>query len=234
MSSTFGSTVPTKLVALAAAMAVVFLQPMQELTALIALLGLGFFALQGLWKQLLSLGTYYAIISALYVGVSYFGLRMLVFSEFHVFLFWGLSPVFIVAWNLILTPPGTVSAFLSRLKAPSYVTLGMLVVFRFFPTMSQEMKALGQSMRNRGLLLPGQIVAHPAQTAEHAMMPVLMRVVQIADQLAVSAVARGIERGGRRESYYRSTMRASDWIVMVVFIFAAISIICTGNGWVGL
>ena len=129
-----------------------------------------------------------------------------------------------------MTPPGTIAAFLSRINAPSYVTLGMLVIFRFFPTMTQEMRLLGQSMRNRGLLLPRQMAAHPAQTFEYALMPILMRIVQIADQLSVSAVARGVERGGKRESYYAEESRLLHWFIAFAFCVAALAVVLAGNG----
>ena len=67
---------------------------------------------------------------------------MPVFSEFYVLMFWNLSPIFLVSWDLITTPPGMLSAFLSRLRMPTPFILGLLVVFRFFPTMRTELKGV--------------------------------------------------------------------------------------------
>lgn len=65
-------------------------------------------------------------------------------------MFWNLSPIFLVSWDLITTPPGMLSAFLSRLRMPTPFILGLLVVFRFFPTMRTELKGVGRSMKTGG------------------------------------------------------------------------------------
>ena len=144
------------------------------------------------------------------------GLRMPVFSEFYVLIFWNLSPIFLVSWDLITTPPGMLSAFLSRLRMPTAFILGLLVVFRFFPTMRTELKGVGRSMKNRGLTAAGQLLAHPVQSMEYVLVPFLLRVLQLADQLSVSAVARGAERPGVRGSYYEQKAGARDYIAAAV------------------
>ena len=95
------------------------------------------------------------------VAVSYTHLPA-VFSEFYVLMFWNLTPVFLVSWDLITTPPGELAAFLSRIHTPSPVILGLLVMFRFFPTMKSELRSVWLSMRNRGLTTPIQLAGHPA------------------------------------------------------------------------
>ena len=124
----------------------------------------------------------------------------------------NLSPIFLVSWDLITTPPGMLSAFLSRLRMPTPFILGLLVVFRFFPTMRTELKGVGRSMKNRGLTAAGQLLAHPVQSMEYVLVPFLLRVLQLADQLSVSAVARGAERPGVRGSYYEKRIGARDHI----------------------
>lgn len=131
-------------------------------------------------------------------------------------MFWNLSPVFLVSWDLITTPPGMLSAFLSRLRMPTPFILGLLVVFRFFPTMRTELKGVGRSMKNRGRTAAGQLLAHPVQSMEYVLVPFLLRVLQLADQLSVSAVARGAERPGVRGSYYEKRAGTRDHIAAAV------------------
>ena len=59
-----------------------------------------------------------------------------------------------------------------------------------FPTMKVESYWRGRSMRNRGAA-PAQPLCHPAASCEYVAVPLLLRCLQIADQLSVSAVARG-------------------------------------------
>ena len=113
------------------------------------------------------------------------------------------------AWNLITTPPGQLSAALSKIHIPTPVILGLLVVFRFFPTMKAELKGVRQSMKNRRLTGPAQVLRHPAVTCEYVLVPMLLRCLQTADQLSVSAIARGAQARGMG-SYYARKMHAAD------------------------
>ncbi len=149
---------------------------------------------------------FYGILALLLYLIRYHGLHMVVFSEFYVLMFWNLSPVFLVGWDLITTPPGELAAFLSRIHMPTAVILGLLVLFRFFPTMKAELKGVGRSMRNRGLTAPARLLTHPAASCEYVLVPMLLRCLQLADQLSVSAVARGAEAPGKRGSYHERKM----------------------------
>ena len=46
------------------------------------------------------------LMALLLYGIRFHGLHMPVFSEFYVLMFWNLSPIFLVSWDLITTPPG--------------------------------------------------------------------------------------------------------------------------------
>ena len=54
--------------------------------------------------------------------------------------------------------------------------------------------------------------ANFVQSIEYVLVPFLLRVLQLADQLSVSAVARGAERPGVRGSYYEQKAGARDHI----------------------
>ena len=131
--------------------------------------------------------------------------------------------------DLITTPPGELAAFFSRIHMPTPVILGLLVVFRFFPTMRSEVKSVGRSMRNRGLTAPAQLVRHPAVSCEYVLVPLLLRCLQIADQLAVSAVARGAEYPGKRGSYYGKRLGAPDYIWFGVWTAATAVFLAVGG-----
>lgn len=62
----------------------------------------------------------------------------------------------------------------------------------------------------------GQLLAHPVQSMEFVLVPFLLRVLQLADQLSVSAVARGAERPGVRGSYYEKRAGTRDHIAAAV------------------
>lgn len=208
--------VPVKLWALLCVFAGVTIGGNVLLTCILTGGALLYLVLQRNFRLAASYGCFYLLLALLLYGIRFHGLRMPVFSEFYVLMFWNLSPIFLVSWDLITTPPGMLSAFLSRLRMPTPFILGLLVVFRFFPTMRTELKGVGRSMKNRGLTAAGQLLAHPVQSMEYVLVPFLLRVLQLADQLSVSAVARGAERPGVRGSYYEKRFGARDRIAAAV------------------
>ena len=208
--------VPVKLWALLCVFAGVTIGGNVLLTCILTGGALLYLVLQRNFRLAVSYGCFYLLLALLLYGIRFHGLRMPVFSEFYVLMFWNLSPIFLVSWDLITTPPGMLSAFLSRLRMPTPFILGLLVVFRFFPTMRAELKGVGRSMKNRGLTTAGQLLAHPVQSMEYVLVPFLLRVLQLADQLSVSAVARGAERPGVRGSYYEKRAGTRDHIAAAV------------------
>jgi len=62
-----------------------------------------------------------------------------------------------------------------------------------------------------------KICANEAKTGEYVLIPLLLRCIQIADQLAVSAVVRGIQCPVKRSSYYGKKMRTFDYIAVIVW-----------------
>ena len=157
--------VPVKLWALLCVFAGVTIGGNVLLTCILTGGALLYLVLQRNFRLAASYGCFYLLLALLLYGIRFHGLRMPVFSEFYVLMFWNLSPIFLVSWDLITTPPGMLSAFLSRLRMPTPFILGLLVVFRFFPTMRTELKGVGRSMKNRGLTAAGQLLAHPVQRA---------------------------------------------------------------------
>ena len=111
----------------------------------LAVVALAFLAAQGRWRLAAGVAAVVAVLGVLLALIRFAGLRMAVFSEFHVLMFWNLSPVFLTGWALVSTPPGELSSFLSRVGAPTAVILGVLVAFRFFPTMRAAVSATAAS-----------------------------------------------------------------------------------------
>lgn len=202
--------VPVKLLAFACALTGSIVAAEPGASGLLSCAALAYLAAQRRWRLLAGGVVLVAVLGCLLALIGFAGLRMVLFSEFYVLMFWNLSPVFLVAGDVVTTPPGELSAFLSRMRAPRPVLLGVLVVFRFFPTMRAAVRATVQSMRNRGLATPRAVAMHPVRAAEYVAVPLLLRCLQTADQLAVSAVARGVEAPGVRSSYHERRMGAAD------------------------
>ena len=65
--------------------------------------------------------------------------------------------------------------------------------------------------------------ANFVQSIEYVLVPFLLRVLQLADQLSVSAVARGAERPGVRGSYYEKRAGTRDYIAAAACVIVTAS-----------
>lgn len=216
-----------KLWALACAIIGISLAADTVLTCVLTVTGFAYLGAQRNWRLLRSMAVFYALLGTLLYLIRFHDFHPAVFSEFYVLMFWNLTSVFLVSWDLITTPPGELAAFLSRIHTPTPVILGLLVMFRFFPTMKSELRSVWLSMRNRGLTAPAQLVSHPAASCEYVLVPLLLRCLQIADQLSVSAVARGAERPGKRGSYYGKRVDVCDsiWLALWTVVTAVFLVV---------
>ena len=162
---------PVKLWAMMCATAGVSLAENVLLTCILALPAFLCMALEKRWRTCLFFGGFYLALVLLLYLIHFHGLHMVIFSEFYVLMFYSLMPVFLTAWDLIATPPGHLSAALSKIRAPAPLVMGLLVVFRFFPTMKTEIRGVHQSMKNRRLTEPLRMLRHPAATCEYVLVP---------------------------------------------------------------
>lgn len=221
--------VPVKLWALACTILGISLTSDTLLICVLAVTGFAYLGAQRNWRLLRSVVFFYALLSILLYLIRFHDFHPAVFPEFYVLMFWSLTPVFLVSWDLITTPPGELASFLSRIHTPAPVVLGLLVMFRFFPTMKSELRSVWLSMRNRGLTEPSQLVGHPVASCEYVLVPLLLRCLQIADQLSVSAVARGAEHPGKRGSYYGKSIDAYDCIWLALWTAATAVFLYVGG-----
>ena len=97
----------------------------------------------------------------------------------------------------------TVSEFITameRMHVPQTITIPLSVMFRFFPTISEENSAITEAMRmrqvsgtRRGLM----------KRMEYELVPVMMSTVRIADELSQASLTKRTWRQCEAQSYLR-------------------------------
>lgn len=106
-----------------------------------------------------------------------------------------LLPGFLMGYFLVATT--TVSEFIAaaeRLRLPRCLTIPLSVMFRFFPTVVVEYRAISDAMRMRGI----EGLKSPVAMLEYRLVPLLMSMVVIGNELAASALCRGLGSPRRR------------------------------------
>ncbi|MDR1015281.1 MAG: energy-coupling factor transporter transmembrane protein EcfT [Coriobacteriales bacterium] len=123
------------------------------------------------------------------------------------------------------TGTGQVIQALESWRVPRVVTVPVSVMFRFAPTIGQEVGHITDALRMRGLRpSPWGLVRAPAALLEHLFLPLLMRATKVSEELAASAVVRGIESPEPRTVRLplRWQGRDSAYLVLVLAMFGAV------------
>lgn len=105
-------------------------------------------------------------------------------------------------------------AALQAMGAPQAVLIPCMVVLRFFPTIRRDASHLMESLKTRRVLAgKGYALRHPALVCELLVVPLLMRSVRVSDELAASALVRGLGGETRPTMLHPLSFGARDAVV---------------------
>ena len=93
--------------------------------------------------------------------------------------------------------------------------IGLCILF--FPTIAEDYRQIRNAMALRGIASGGWgLVRHPAQSLEYILIPLLMNATNVAQDLSVAALTKGLGREGEHTSRTLIRMTVVDWLVMIV------------------
>lgn len=121
-----------------------------------------------------------------------------------------------------------VVAALERMHAPRAFVIPLSVVLRFLPTIYQENRSIADAMRMRGISFAGG-VRNPITLLEYRVVPLLMSLVRIGDELTAAALTRGLGGPHNRTHVCRSGFSWRDGVVLVA---AVVPVAIMGSDWV--
>ena len=117
----------------------------------------------------------------------------------------------------------SVSEFISsmeRMHVTEKIVIPLSVIFRFFPTISEEYCAIQDAMKMRGIRMGGR---NPFLMVEYRLVPLMVSVVKIGDELSAAALTRGLGAPVRRTNVCRIGFHVQDVlaILLCLLCFAA-------------
>ncbi|HEO5547839.1 TPA: energy-coupling factor transporter transmembrane protein EcfT [Streptococcus agalactiae] len=114
-------------------------------------------------------------------------------------------------------PSGKLIAVFQKSLMSQNILLLIVVIIRFIPTISGEIKTIKEAMRVRGFMGSKIHVAlHPLKTMEYIIVPLIFRSIKVGDELAAAAIVRGIENPGKKQSYYETKMSKTDIVILTI------------------
>ena len=96
---------------------------------------------------------------------------------------------------------------MERMHLTEKIVIPLSVIFRFFPTVSEEYQAIRDAMKMRGIRFGGK---NPFLMVEYRLVPLIVSVVKIGDELSAAALTRGLGAPGRRTNLCRIGFHVQD------------------------
>ena len=123
----------------------------------------------------------------------------------------------------------TASEFLvsmQKIRCPDTINIPTAIVFRFFPTVVEEYRDIKSAMRMRGI---GGL-RQPLRMLEYRIVPLLVSVVSIGNELSKSAVTRALGSKRKRTSICEVKFKAIDGVAMLL-LMACLCVVLAGKVW---
>ncbi len=120
-------------------------------------------------------------------------------------------PTVILARYVVKTTK--VSEFLTamnRMHVTDKLTIPISVIFRFFPTVLEEMRAINDCMRMRGIEMGAK---KASEAIEYRLVPLIASCSIIGEELSAAAMTRGLDVGKKRSCIWK--IRLGIWDVLV-------------------
>jgi len=112
-------------------------------------------------------------------------------------------------------------AAMERMRISQKIIIPLSVMFRFFPTVAEESQAISDAMRMRGIGMRN-FSDSPTALVEYRLVPLLMSVVKIGDELSASALTRGLGGPIKRTNVCEIGFGIGDAVFSLIVIAALV------------
>ncbi|MBF0714147.1 energy-coupling factor transporter transmembrane protein EcfT [Gemella sp. GH3] len=135
---------------------------------------------------------------------------------------------FPICSGIILVGSSKVSeliTFLRSIKIPRSIIIVLAVIFRFFPAMATDYKLIKNSLKLKGIGVSNfYYFRHPIKFIEYVFVPYVIISTNIANDLSISCLCRGIDNNQNSTSIIKLSFRYQDYLflgilsILVVYV----------------
>ena len=120
-------------------------------------------------------------------------------------------PVFMFGYYIIKsTKPNEFISAMNLWHIPEAFIIPVSVVFRFVPTLAEENKSISNAMRMREIRFgTKKFLKNPSMILEYRLVPLMMSVAKIGEELSAAALSRGL--GGLKKRTCIVELRFGIW-----------------------
>ena len=106
--------------------------------------------------------------------------------------------------------------FLRNIRLPKKMIIVLAVLYRFFPVLLTDYKLIKNSLKMKGIgVSRGYYLLHPFKFFEYIFVPYVIISTNIANELSVSCLCRGIDNEEKPTSYIELKFNKIDYLIMV-------------------
>ena len=123
----------------------------------------------------------------------------------------------------LTTPPADLIRTLQAARLPSFLTLSLMLIWRFFPLMQQELQRIWEANQLRGIDLRHR----PRQWFSGLMVPLVFQMAAYADEVAIGLQTRGYSPDAPRSNSKPMRWRKVDtlfgltavlWVGVIIYL----------------
>lgn len=128
--------------------------------------------------------------------------------------------VSVIAWAVIGgLSTGALQAFLGWARVPRMLAVPATVAIRFFPVVVDDARTIRDNLVLRGVVASGMaLLWHPIIAVRHAVLPLVATSLRTGDELAASALLRGLGGTQRPTSVVELRIAGRDVVAMGIVV----------------
>ena len=134
--------------------------------------------------------------------------------------------IMVVAFLVASTSVSDFLAAMKRMRVSEKILIPLSVIFRFLPTIGEENAAIRDAMRMRGIRFGGK---HSGRMLEYRLVPLMISIVKIGDELSAAALTRGLGAPGKRTDLCEIGFHWQD-VLLIALCLAAFAV-TLGSRW---
>lgn len=161
---------------------------------------------------------FFMALMALLYAYQYFSWSDDVVSRYSFVIMRNSMPSFLALFILGSTPVSEITSGFDSLHFPKRTGIAVVTMFRYIPTLGNDIKTAHENMKLRGLLNAGKLLMHPLRTVKFFMLPMMVHLYSTAEELAISATTRGAESDKKRTSLYGKKINFTDAVILAVMV----------------
>lgn len=150
------------------------------------------------------------------------GAYNLVFTFFSCFISRFLPALIMGYYFFSTTGVEELISAMQKAHIPNVFTIPIAVMFRFFPTIREELSSIKDAMRLRGINTANAL-KNPIRFLEYRFVPLMSSIVRIGDELSAASLTRGLDISSGRTNYYQVKLKQIDYLwLLLVFILVVL------------